>query len=324
MPSSISLLDTDRSSMATQVRPTEPAPTETASTAARAVAVPPAARAVAVLPPDVVAPPVRTDTSGSDHGADELLGRLRTPLGVRPTIDPCLAGGLRAWLEDGAAGVAWTETGLTVRPGSQGGLTLTPHAQGPPSDWDLRTTLLRTVFRITITTGPPRAAFEEALASLAVDEEGAAVVDAVQRLPRHRRAQLRERVRLAASAITAQWKPPPTVWLPRTGERMVAPLAGGRVVLRAEVDLAMGGPSSGRASVCILRVHGGAVSDDGPARRFVALVETLRSGAAPFRVASYDLERGRLTAEDVTDAHLSAAVRDVLALMGRQTREEDG
>lgn len=255
-----------------------------------------------------------------------LLDRLRSPVGSRPSVDPSLAGGLRAWLEDGVA-AAGHDTVLVVQPGDESALAIANGggSAARPSLRDLRTALLRTVFRITVTAGPPRAAFEDALAALAVANEGDLVVDAVRRLSRHRRTQLRELVRHAASVMATQWGPPPAGWLPRTGERLVAPLAGGRVVLRSDADLVMGGPSSGRASVCAVRVHGASVRDDGPNRRLLALLETLRSGAAPFRVASYDLDRDALTVEDVTDGHLSAAVHEVLALVdGRARAHERG
>ena len=311
MPPSLPLLD-----------PTRPAKTSVAVSDGRTVAgraAPGGAGAPGGVATAGAAGGVATELTGT------LLGRLRSPGSVRPPVDHSLAGGLRAWLEDGVVAVAaHGGPALVVRPGQDGGLTATADEATRLSGRALRTTLLRTVFRITVTSGPPRAAFEDALAALAVDEEGDTVAEAVRRLPRHRRAQLRELVRHAASGITAQWGPPPASWLPRTGERLAAPLAGGRVVLRSDADLAMGGPSAGRASVCAVRAHGGAVRDDGPNRRLLALLETLRSGAAPFRVASYDLDRARLTVEDVTDGLLSAAVHDVLALVDAHTRVRAG
>lgn len=273
----------------------------------------------------------------SDSG--ELLGQLRSPLSVRPTVDPGLAGGLRAWLEDGVA-AATGPVAVEVRPGPGGSPLLTPvapdHRRTPPggrpapsqggssshreqglTGRDVRTALLRTVFRLCVTTGSMRAPFEDALAALAVDDNGSHIVQAVHRLGRHRRAQLRELVRHAAGTIASQWRPVPAAWLPRTAERLVAPLGGGRVVLRADADLVLGGPSTGRASVCAVRVHGEGIADDGGNRRFLALLETLRSGAPPFRVASYDLDRGRLSVDDVTDDRLARAVRDVLTLTQR-------
>jgi hypothetical protein len=252
-----------------------------------------------------------------DVPGDGFLERLRSPLVVRPAVDAGLSGGLRAWLEDGVA--AGPIGDVTVEAGPNGAPAVSPGQSGRPSDRELRAALLRAVFRMTVTSGPPRAAFEDALAALAVDEEGTAIVDAVQRLTRHRRAQLRELVRRAGRGVVAQWSPPPASWLPRTGERLSVPLAGGRIVLRSGADLIMGPPSTGRASVCAVRSHGGTLSDPGADRRFLALLETLRSGAAPFRVASYDLDRGTLTVDDVGEEHLSAAVQDVLRVVVRHS-----
>lgn len=263
---------------------------------------------------DTAGPPV---ASGESAGAplDNLLGRLRAPVEFRPSVDPGLAGGLRAWLEDGVAAVPGANVPITVRPGPTGALVAGPSDRWPGRE--LRGALVHAVFRLAVTAGPPRAPFEDALAALAVDEAGEAVIAAVQRLSRPRRAQLRERVRQAAAGIVTQWCPPPAAWLPRTGETMIAPLAGGRVELRACADLMMGGPPSGRASVCVVRVNASGIADDSPSRRLLALLESLRTGAPPFRVASYDADRAELTVEDITEAHLTSAVQDVLTAVSR-------
>ncbi len=273
--------------------------------------------------------------------ANGLIDRLRGSVSERPAVDPGLAGGLRAWLEDGTS-TAPDRGRLIVEPGPRSGLTVlvvpaagmpgqparqAPCRRGAPprSGADLRAILLRTVLRLTLTAGPPRAPFEDALAALAVSEWGGLVVEDVGRLSRHRGSELREVVRHGATGIAHGWAPPPAAWLPRTGDRVIVPLAGGRVVLQSDSDLVLGAPSAGRASVCMMRaLPGDGTLEGGKVRRFLMLLETLRSGAAPFRVASYDLDRGRLVVDDVTEATLSAAVQEVLALLRRRLDASEG
>jgi len=60
------------------------------------------------------------------------------------------------------------------------------------------------------------------------------------------------------------------------------------VVLSGTLDLVLGAPSSGRASVCMVNVRSGEQQSwHRTALGFLALLETLRSGAAPFRLATY-------------------------------------
>ena len=71
-------------------------------------------------------------------------------------------------------------------------------------------------------------------------------------------------------------------WMPRTDDRVAIPLAGGRVVLHGTFDLLVGLPQPGTRSPCAL-----GLSTSGPwawrwrSLHFLALLETLRSGAPP-------------------------------------------
>jgi hypothetical protein len=110
--------------------------------------------------------------------------------------------------------------------------------------------------------------------------------------------------------------------LPRTAERIEVPLGGGAVVLRATADLVLGRPSDGTASVCLVRLEDRRRDQTGSlqakrARRALALAETLRSGAPPWRVASYDPDEGRLSCDDVDEAMLAQAAREALHTLRR-------
>lgn len=272
----------------------------------------------------------------------DLLGQLRAHDVARPSIDASLAGGLRAWLEDEA-------TALSTRPVRgrlvvHDALPTGPSGAGPSGAGALGTVregagarrpgmgggrtaeriveqIARMIFRLVVTDRAPLHPFEDALGALAVCDGGPALLETVRRLPLSVRAELRTAAHECAAVTAAQWRRAPSAWLPRTGERLRVALGGGDVVLRATADLMLGRPSAGTASVCIVRVrHDGSAHGaraDSRALGFLALLETVRSGAAPFRVATYRPASGTLVCEEVTDALLTAAVGDVAVAMAR-------
>jgi len=85
------------------------------------------------------------------------------------------------------------------------------------------------------------------------------------------------------------------------------------VVLGATVSLVMGPAATDRSSTCLLEVTTSPL-DGTAARRLgvLALLETLRSGAAPLRVASLSTSTGESLVIDATDDALTAAVGDVV------------
>ena len=94
----------------------------------------------------------------------------------------------------------------------------------------------------------------------------------------------------------------------------MVPLVGGRVVMSGVVDLAFGSPAGPRASVCVVELKSGRrrVEHRGDFH-YYALLETLRSGAPPFRIATYYTRTGELDVEAVTDDVLVGALQRVLA-----------
>ena len=288
------------------------------------------------------APPRVVETVGTSSGScsgGDLLSRLVSPCPRKPPIDRGLAGGLRAWLEDGIAAVGRTErSGPLVHPPGMASLPVVVRDGAPgrgaerarPGAFgvhELRACLTRVIFRLTIVQGPPRQPFEDALRALSVTEHGPDFLDALGGLRPREQAALRAFARARTSAIASQWRPVPAAWLPRTAERLRVPLGGGSVELSASADLVVdrpsdGTPYDGTPSVCLLRVlderHGpsGAVRVV-RARRALALIETLRGGAPPWRVATYDPRTRRLDDDEVSHDFLAAAVHDVLCAVGR-------
>jgi hypothetical protein len=96
-------------------------------------------------------------------------------------------------------------------------------------------------------------------------------------------------------------------WMPRTDDRIAIPLAGGRVVLHGVWDLLVGVPRPGAASLCALGLTTGRPwAWERRSLHFLALLETLRSGTPPFRLALIESATGRYGAEDVREDHLRA------------------
>jgi hypothetical protein len=128
----------------------------------------------------------------------------------------------------------------------------------------------------------------------------------------------RAEVRSAANGhlvrFLESFPPLPTRWRPRVEVPARVDLCGGRVVLRSKADLLLGMPRGREARVLIVDFKTGAPYathvDD---LRFYALLEAIRTGVPPFRVASYYLDSGTFLSEDVDLDVLHAAVARTVA-----------
>jgi hypothetical protein len=257
-------------------------------------------------------------------GRAEVLALLRQGSDRRPRFDPGLAGGLRAWLEDAASLVvqARGEDAPTLHLGPRqllaDGTTATDAPVNAGSSAALITAcLVHALFRQIVITGSIDDPLGDALAALRIDPALSQVV--------HQIDALSDRARRALTAglsdhvhhlrtLTPTLQPG---WLPRTDDRIAISLAGGRVVLHGRVDLLIGAPSRGAVGTATVCAVG--LTAEGPwdqARRtlhLLALLETLRSGTPPFRVALLHSGAGRYGVEDVLEEHLGAVVSHVVA-----------
>jgi len=256
---------------------------------------------------------------------DELLRRLRGTGTARPRVDPGLAFGLRDWLEDGLAeaAVAMADVDGPIRVTKEsltGVLLCEAHlvaARRGPRRVTVelaRGVLVDAVFRQWVTTGRLADPWPEALEALSVGGDDDEVAAFVAALPAAERHALAEEVAAQAQAIASRWPVPVAGFLGRTQERVAVPVAGGTVVLAGVLDLVFGGPAGDEATVCVVEIKSGRRRIDHRADlHFYALLETLRSGAAPFRIATYYTATGELDAEVVTEDVLVGAVPRVLA-----------
>ncbi|MHB8219396.1 MAG: hypothetical protein ACYDHU_03620 [Acidimicrobiales bacterium] len=279
----------------------------------------------------VVATPVareRSDGVGSPPKAGSVLWQLRGDPSRRPRTDPSLAGGLREWLEDGV-GAAVRELPPEAPPVRIDRWTVSGR---PPFDPRTRVTaprarraLLGVLFRQLVVTGRIDDPIADAVEALAADEQGGCVLDGLDHLPAPDRAAVRRAVAAGARTMTTHWSSVPPAWRPRTRDRIRIPLAGGRVVLATTVDLLLGTPPTTHRSVCAVHLSAEAGTDyDRHNRRFTGLLDTLRSGAPPFRVATYHPTTGELVVDDLTDDDLAATVRQTIdAVAARRSPEQE-
>lgn len=149
---------------------------------------------------------------------------------------------------------------------------------------------------------------DHAIERTAADGDGAAQF--VRSLSPLDLSQLKGEANDAVVKFLTDWPPVERTWIPRVETAARVALCDGRVVLRAKYDLAFGRPAGMEARVIIVDFKTGGeyirYADD---LRFYALVETLRSGVPPFRVASYYLDTGDFTVETITEDVLASAVR---------------
>jgi len=249
-------------------------------------------------------------------GSDEVLALLRGDPGERPRFDPGLAGGLRAWLEDAASALVLARgenaPPLYLGPRRLFGASLDTAVSAHLSMECITSCLVRVLFRQLVTAGTVGDPLTDALAALRVDPWRQEVVTHISGCSSPARAALAESLANHVEhlrGLTPEFAPG---WLPRTNDRVAIPLAGGRVVLHGVFDLLVGVPVTGVASLCAIGLTTGGSWD--AARRaldYVVLLELLRSGTPPFRVALLHSGLGRVVVDDVVEAEVGAMVSQV-------------
>lgn len=115
-------------------------------------------------------------------------------------------------------------------------------------------------------------------------------------------AELRAEAHEQVARFVESFPPLQKHWTPRAEARVRVDLCDDRVVLRGKVDLSLGAPRGTTARVLIVdfktgAAHGHHVDD----LRFYALLEAIRSGVPPWRVATYYLDAATFRVEDVTE-----------------------
>jgi hypothetical protein len=177
--------------------------------------------------------------------------------------------------------------------------------------------LVRALFRQLVTVATIGDPLRDALDALRVDGGEAEVVHHLESLGRGARAALAETVGIHAEHLGRLVPRFAPAWLPRTDDRVAIPLAGGRVVLGGVFDLLVGAGHRNEPSLCAL-----GLTVDGPADRdrwalhYLALLELLRTGAPPFRLALLHSATRSYDVEDVREEHLRAVAAHVCEWLG--------
>jgi len=116
----------------------------------------------------------------------------------------------------------------------------------------------------------------------------------------------------ACTKFVEDWPRIPAAWHPRV--ESAANISFGPIRLRAVSDLALSIPVGERRRDVVIDYKTGAeYLDHRQDMHFYALMHTLRSGTPPHRVATYYLDEGSWTVDDVTPGVIEAAKRQVLA-----------
>ena len=156
---------------------------------------------------------------------------------------------------------------------------------------------------------------DEALARLAAKDNGLATW--LQEITEFDRADLKSHAVAAVAAFLDCWPRLKPAWRPVLEGAVRTELAGDRITLRGKPDMTLGSPIGSQAGKVIIDLKTGAFSPDHlHDLRFYALVETLRLGVPPRRVATYYLDAGRFVPADVTVNDLLVAARRVVDAVG--------
>lgn len=138
-----------------------------------------------------------------------------------------------------------------------------------------------------------------------------------------------QRVALVAEALPGidgfltSWPPLRAAWRPVPEYPVGAEVGDGRVKVTGRVDLALGGNRVGPDNVLrrrrmLIELKTGRPNDDHRAEHLLyALLETLKTGVAPFRSATYYLDDGAWVSDDITKELLVVAGRRLVGAVQR-------
>jgi hypothetical protein len=128
------------------------------------------------------------------------------------------------------------------------------------------------------------------------------------------RAELRGSVNEVVAGFLELWPPLPRAWRPATEVKLRAELCDGMVILSCRSDLTVGTAQGSTAGKVLVELKtGGGSARHTEDLRFAALLETLRCGVPPLRLALAALDTGRMSVEDVSDDTIEAAMRRTIA-----------
>jgi len=258
------------------------------------------------------------ELSSLNPAQQEVVDLLGAPRTEWPEFDPDLRGDLRRMLDDALSPLAdglgeetlWVGKyklkevhGCEVR-------FVAEQAGFVPSAATARGTVTHKAIELTLNLPgdtPPLDLVDEAIARL--QDSDAWLADWLRTCDEAERAELRGEVNDLLVKFLDCWPPLRPQWRPAPESRLNYDLFGGTIVLAGKVDLALGRAEGTRAGKVLIDLKTGRSSplhrED---LRFYALIETLRLGVPPRRIATHYLDSGHLQIEDVSLDVLEAAV----------------
>ncbi len=139
------------------------------------------------------------------------------------------------------------------------------------------------------------------------------------------RAALRATAADQVTSFFELWPPLDPRWHPRTETKLRADLAGGMVVVSGRPDVTLGRADGLQSGKVVVDLKTGATrSSHIDELRLCALLETLRTGVPPFRVATHHLDTGTLDAHPIDDASLVSAARRLVEGVHRMVEVRTG
>ncbi len=247
---------------------------------------------------------------------DEVMQRGRP----RPAFDPALSAGIRAGIEERLADVArYLGPGqLTVHKAALAqvhgceGRYVAERERG--FTWSVPAAVGAVTHKaIELSVRLSSAGGLASLVDLAMDrlaEDGHGPGAWLSGATECERTEVRSGAVDRALKFEDEFPPVKRSWRPRLESTLLASLCDDRIVVRGKVDLALGQPRGTTAGVLIVDFKTGSPRRDHvDDLRFYALLETLRCGVPPFRVASWYLDSGHCHHEDVDEQLLDAAAR---------------
>jgi len=165
-------------------------------------------------------------------------------------------------------------------------------------------------------TPTPGDLVDEAMASLEFGEQN--IAEFLKQLSPADRAQLRSDALDLVSKFEECWPQLKKQWRPVTESKVRMDLFDNKVVVQGKIDLTLGRAEGLRAGKVLIDLKSGKAQpyhmDD---LRFYAVIETVRIGVPPRRIASYYLDQAKFLADDVTEDLLISASERIIRGINR-------
>jgi hypothetical protein len=236
----------------------------------------------------------------------------------RPTFDPALAVGLRRRMEEALGPVAGgLGTLLRVSKHDLSNVHTCEayyRAEKDSFTWAPRNaygTVAHRALRLSVALpgdALPLDLVDMAIDASLADDQGGGLGPYLQGASRLEMAELRA----SANDVVVQFLEcfPPLLreWRPRTDTPILVKLCADRITLRGKPDLAFGQARGNEAGVLVVDLKTGwSYPHHFDDLRFYALLQTLKVGVPPYRVATYYLDSATFHHEEVTPATLEIA-----------------